>query len=170
MPTKPSTITRLVKSHSGFSLSEVIIIIAIMAILTAVALPPYIQWRQNLMYRQAANDIATALKRAKSRAIATNLQHRVELNAANRSYQISRGNNAYRSSTWSNAGSSSDVAGGVLSSNVFLNLSGASTKYIQFSPNGTADVNVRLKIGDGVVDRYAVGVEISGRIRTDKVR
>lgn len=166
MAIKPLQMKQNFKLHAGFTLVEVIIVIAIMAILTGMALPSFWEWQQNMIYRQAANDLSTSLKRAKSKSIATNLQHRVDLNATNRSYQISKGNNAYRSSTWS----SSDVAGGVLTSNVFLNLSGATTKSILFSPNGTSDINTNIKIRDGATDRYVVGVEISGRIRTSRIR
>lgn len=149
-------------SRRGFTLTEVLVVIAMMAVLTAIALPPFFTWRQNFLYKQGANEISNTLKWAKSRAINTNLQHRVGLVAASRSYQVARGDSAYRSSTWETAG----LANGSLKQNVFLNLSGAATMNIEFNPNGTTDNNFSMNVGDNGSIRYNISVERSGRIRT----
>lgn len=149
--------------NAGFSLTEVLIVIALLAILAGFALPPYFEWRQNLTYRQSANEIATALKIAKSKTITTNLQHKVALDSAARSYQTAVGDGAYRSSTWATAG-----LGGTLQPGVFLNLSGAATLNIQFNPNGTTDNNFNIRIMDNTATRYNVAVERSGRIRMSR--
>lgn len=154
---------RFPDSSNGFTLTEVLVVIALIAVLTAVALPPFTAWRQNMICRQGANEIATALKGAKSKAITTNLQHRVALVSANCSYQIGRGDSAYRSTGWDPAG----LAGGTLQS-VFLNLSGAATMDIQFNPNGIADNNYSINISDNNSNRYNVAVERSGRIRMNR--
>lgn len=149
-------------SRRGFTLTEVLVVIAMMAVLTAIALPPFLAWRQNFVYKQGAYEISNILKGAKSRAISTNLQHRVGLVAADRSYQVARGDSAYRSSTWETAG----LANGSLKQNVFLNLSGAATMNIQFNPNGTTERNFSMYVGDNDSIRYNIAVERSGRIRT----
>lgn len=148
-------------SRRGFSLIELIIAIGLMSILFGLALPPFVEWRRNMTYKQKANDIASALKGAKSRAISTNFQHRVVLNSASGSYQTGRGDSAYRSTNFDPAG----LAGGILPNNVFLNLSGATTAEILFNPNGTVNNNYSLNVGDNNSLRYNIAVEKSGRIK-----
>ena len=60
------------KKSSGFTLIELMIFIAIVAILSAVAIPNIIGWLANYRLRSAASDLLSNLQLAKVTAIKTN--------------------------------------------------------------------------------------------------
>lgn len=81
----------------GFTLMELIVAIAIMAIVMAIAIPSFVSWRENMQYRQAGRELVTFIRTARSSAISTNRQQRIEINIANRSYHLRPGERAANS-------------------------------------------------------------------------
>ncbi len=71
---KPNVNFRIIKTgkNAGFTLIEMIIVIAIMAIISAIAVPNYITHRNNQKVTQAARQIYSALQSAKMTAIRNN--------------------------------------------------------------------------------------------------
>ena len=67
----------MLKSIRGFSLIELIIAIAIMAILTALAYPAFSTWRESAQYREAARNVVSHLRDARATAISRSNPHRV---------------------------------------------------------------------------------------------
>jgi len=81
------------KSEHGYSLVEMLTVFFIIATLSAIAIPSYMQWRESLEYREAAREVASILRLAQSGATGnTNRQHRVRFVQATRQYCIERGN------------------------------------------------------------------------------
>lgn len=62
----------MMKNSSGFTLMEVMIVIAIIAILSAVAVPNMIRWRNGAKFNGAVNTLAGDLAWAKQSAIRLN--------------------------------------------------------------------------------------------------
>ena len=60
------------KSSKGFSLLETMVVIGLIGILTAIAIPPMISYRNNAKLRDAVNMIRSDFKMAQSRAIREN--------------------------------------------------------------------------------------------------
>ena len=58
--------------RSGFTLMEVMIVIAIISVLAAIATPNYIAFRNNRQVTRAAGDVYSALQLAKMTAIKDN--------------------------------------------------------------------------------------------------
>lgn len=81
---------------------ELLIVIALMGIVSAIALPYFFEWRERLQYSQAGREVMTSIRTARSRAITTNRQQRVELDVANRTYSIRPGERAVNS-PWAQA-------------------------------------------------------------------
>ncbi|MBE0585985.1 MAG: GspH/FimT family pseudopilin [Desulfofustis sp.] len=67
------------RQNSGFSLIEVVVTIAIIGILTAIALPPILTWRQTSQFVGAIQNLTADLQRAKLVAVKENTEVQVEL-------------------------------------------------------------------------------------------
>lgn len=67
-------------SQKGFTLAEVMIVVAIIGILSAIALPAVINWLPNMRLQSAARDFHSDLQLAKLQAIKTNRNVLFEIN------------------------------------------------------------------------------------------
>ena len=61
------------KKHSGVSLIELMVAIAIISILAVIGVPAYTTWIQNSQIRTAAQSISQGLQRARAEAVSRNL-------------------------------------------------------------------------------------------------
>jgi prepilin-type N-terminal cleavage/methylation domain-containing protein len=84
----------LSKRQAGFTLMELIVVVGVLGILAAMATPPFLEWTRNARYREAARDIASALRDARTTAITRNFECQVEFDLAGRRYRTTRGNRA----------------------------------------------------------------------------
>lgn len=76
------------KGQKGFSLVEVMIVIAILAILLAIAVPSFQRFAINSDLRSAARDIAGDFFLCKERAIAENATYTITFNVGANTYAI----------------------------------------------------------------------------------
>lgn len=90
----------VVIKQSGFSLVELIAVIAVMGIILAIAVPSFVEWREGMQFRQSGRDVSALIRTARARAISTNRQQQVEIDIANRTYTSRRGNRAVNSTGW----------------------------------------------------------------------
>jgi len=86
------------KVQDGFTLMEVMVTIAIVAILAAIVIPNYLSWKPRYVFRGAVSQVRADLNRAKMRALETRRQCRVVFSVTG--YQIEDGNAAMNSSSW----------------------------------------------------------------------
>ena len=150
----------------GFSLIELLIAIVIAGVLAAIAFPSFMQWRQSLEYKEAARDIASILRDARSRAISRNLEHRVEFQIANRSYRLVRGDLA-SGSNWNTPPSTVVLDWATLPASVSMNVIGSTNK--EFNPNGTSSTGSITILDSGGTTRYTITVTpTTGRVRIER--
>jgi prepilin-type N-terminal cleavage/methylation domain-containing protein len=145
-------------SDNGLTLMELMITVAIVAAISAIAVPASHQWIHNAEYRATARSIVNVLREARSRAIAGNLEHKVEFETLNRRYRVIRGNRASNSADWSTVVCdwTAFPEGVHVTSNV-----GA----IHINTNGTANGGT-ISIQDNEMRiRFEVRVARTGRIR-----
>jgi prepilin-type N-terminal cleavage/methylation domain-containing protein len=135
----------VVRSPKGFTLLELILVMTIMGIMFAMALPPYLSWRKNLEYKTTARAVVAALREARSRAITDNQPHQVIIDSANRQYKLAD------YTMWTS-----------LAPEVSLSTGASST--IQYNPNGTSNggtINVQNLDG---TNRFMINVSLTGRV------
>jgi prepilin-type N-terminal cleavage/methylation domain-containing protein len=135
----------VIRSPKGFTLLELVIVISILGIIVAIAIPPYLQWRQKVEYRSTARAVVAALREARSRAITYNLPKQVIFDTAHRQFKLAD------YTTWTS-----------LTPDVSLN-TGATTT-IQYNPNGTSSGGT-INVQDlGGAQYFQIVVNTTGRV------
>ncbi len=146
----------------GFTAIELIIVLVIIGVLTAIALPSYLQWRQSLEARETASDFVHILRKAKSDAINTNREQEVQFNAVSQQYGKRQGSQAF------NATFPAMTAADWTS--IKREVSFTPSVNIQFYPNGTSTYSVASSASITVQNSagtrtFVVSVSNSGFIR-----
>ena len=87
---------KIMRTNSGFTLTELMVTIAVIAILASLAIPNFIGWLPNYRLRSGAEEIHSTLQLARVRAIKDNATATVTFNTANETYQASVGGQTFR--------------------------------------------------------------------------
>jgi type II secretion system protein H len=72
----------------GFTLTELMVVVAIMGSLTAVATPSLARWLTSIRMESATREIASTLQLARVKAITQNTSMRINFDTAANTYQI----------------------------------------------------------------------------------
>jgi len=78
-----------IRKNSGFSLIELIIVMAIMGIVAAIAAPNFTRYRDNTNLREAARDVMSDIQLYKQRAMAENQNYLITFTG--NTYDVKRG-------------------------------------------------------------------------------
>ncbi len=118
-------------NKKGVTLIELIVVMVIISI-GAVLLDPNIgAWLPNYRLRSATRDIVSTLRTANMKAVSTNLEYRVQLDAGPPGrYWMERGNQSSNSTEWTQEGAINDLPTGVT-----INFTGN----IEFNPDSTCN-------------------------------
>ena len=84
------------RKNSGFTITELMVTIAVIAILASVAIPNFLAWLPNYRLRSGAEEIHFTLQLARIRAIKENATATVSFDIANETYRASVGDQTIR--------------------------------------------------------------------------
>ena len=84
----PLTPFRSKTGPKGFSLIEMLVVISILAIVAAAAIPNLIAWRSGMQFRAAVNELRNDLESAKTRAVKENARVTVAFNPTAGQYDM----------------------------------------------------------------------------------
>jgi|APCry1669189204_1035204.scaffolds.fasta_scaffold16942_2 prepilin-type N-terminal cleavage/methylation domain-containing protein len=154
--------------EKGFTLIELMIVIGISAIMTAISIPTFVDWRKNQNFRKTANEITSFLRETRSKAISKGVQHEILFNQVSNCYQLQVYNIATSSfdtpsqtlcppADVSIKSSSDGTSTAVLT--VIFNSDGTTTIS---GPDGLTSANV--SVNDLATQKYLVTVLRTGRI------
>lgn len=85
------------RGAKGFTLIEVLIVIAIIAVLSTLAIPNYVSWAANRRLQSAAAEVQSVIQLAKMTAIKENVNVVITFNPGARSYTAFAGAQLIRS-------------------------------------------------------------------------
>ena len=74
--------------QQGFTLAEVIMVLAIIGILAAIAIPNFLSWLPNMRLKAAARDLYSSMQKARAEAIKTNRDWAIVFDTANNRYVL----------------------------------------------------------------------------------
>lgn len=88
------------RSEKGYTLLETLVVLAIVASVSAIAIPRFYTWRQSALYKEAAWGVVAAFRLARDSSLSTNLEHRVEFDIDAKRFRLATGNRSSGSTVW----------------------------------------------------------------------
>ena len=148
----------MIRDARGFTLIEMIIVIAVMGILSAIAVPGFGAWLDDQRLNNAANMIRGDLNRAKITAAKNKRQYRVLFGTSG--YELQEGDKRSASTTWT---------GNILNRS-FADYPGVTVKSVSthpvFNPRGTVDSAVTITLENIGGNEQTIEVSYAGRVKT----
>ncbi len=152
-----------VRNKSGFTLIELMTVIAIVAIVLAFATPPFLQWLKNKALVEASDQVFSDLQNARLRAVKENANVLVAFDTANQSYRVfidKNLNNQYDAST-----DTSLWTGNLPSGITFSSVSFGGAAWIGFTGMGTATSSGSLVLAGSNAKTQQITVDLPGTIQ-----
>jgi prepilin-type N-terminal cleavage/methylation domain-containing protein len=132
----------------GVTLVEVLVVISIIGILTAIAAPGINAWVETFKFKNTKREIGITMQLARIKAITSGVEYRVVFDLDAETFCLERGNQADGSDTWiperivTDVSSWADIA--------FVNSYTTGKRNKQFNPNGTSSSgSIRLNNAKG---------------------
>ncbi len=140
----------------GITLVEMIVALAVIAVLFTVGAVNIGSWGKNAEYKAAARKMMNVLRETRSKAISSNVEHRVEIEITTRRYRITRGNRASGSNEWGTVVCDWQPFDANVATNV---------NPVYLNTNGTSNAGTISILNDAGVAAVKVTIATTGRVR-----
>ena len=140
----------IMRKNSGFTITELMVTIAVVAILASLAIPNFIDWLPNYRLRSGAEEIQSTLQFARITAIKRNATATVAFDIANETYRASVGGQAIR--------------GGRMPAGIDINSAFGGTS-VQFDSRGIANNAGTAVVRNNLGKAKTITVYITGNSR-----
>lgn len=128
---------------------ELLVVIGILGVMTAISIPFYVGYRPRLLLTQASNKVLGAVRLARASAVAESRSHTVHFSWENEAYKMNDG-------SWVQLGLRIDMAPGA----------GWTEDSLTFDPDGRANTSGKIVFrSDGVDEEYELYVSVAGFTR-----
>jgi type II secretion system protein H len=151
----------LMQKDKGFTLVEMMVVIAIMAIISAIAVPNFYSFAAGMKLRSASRDLYSALQKTRMNAIRQNTRWAVEFTSS--SYKVV---NCGLNNVCSGSGATDNIDSTATNISAYSGINIPSfPAIVEFYPDGTSNGGT-LTFGDSTGHTSQVEVLASGRIKT----
>lgn len=140
------------RNHAGYTLTELMTVIGIIAILTAIVMPNFLGWRSKHKLDRAVGEVIGVINLSKSRAVKDGTTVRLAFNTANQTYR------AFRVDSDATVTSGSMPAGIELDTDTL----GAT---VNFNSEGLASASGSLKLDSSDGRSETIEVSLTGSCR-----
>ena len=124
------------RKNKGFSLIELIVVLAILGTVAAIAAPNFTRYRDNANLKEAARDISSDIQLYKQRAVAENVRYRITFNSGANNYVVQKETTLNAGNFSSNTLFTKDIGtSNAIETYTAANFGG--NAYITFLPRGT---------------------------------
>jgi type IV fimbrial biogenesis protein FimT len=141
----------IMRKNSGYTITELIVTIAVIAILASLAIPNFIAWLPNYRLRSGAEEIQSTLQFARLTAIKRNATAKVTFDIANETYRASVGGQAIR--------------GGRMPAGIDINSASFGGTSVQFDSRGIANNAGTAVVRNNLGRAKTITVYITGNSR-----
>ena len=147
-------------NKKGVTLLELIVVMVIIAIAAALAIPNIAAWLPNYRLKTATRDIVSTMRTAQVKAVTTNIEHRVQFDTEAGSYIIQRRTTA---GTLEPDGQSQKIPSGIRFHEITL-----ANNRAEFNPNSTSSPGSVTLRNKRDTEKRIVLFPATGRIRVEE--
>jgi prepilin-type N-terminal cleavage/methylation domain-containing protein len=157
---------RLLEEQKGLTLIELMVVVAIIAIISAIAIPQFTGFINHYRLTSTVSSLTSSLQFARMAAVSSGREYQVEINLVNETFDVQRGNLASGSTSWISTGDLHRAYTGVDIAMVNGSYSNPASK--QFNPDGSSSSG-SISFSNTQGERYSITLTpATGRVKVNK--